>query len=92
MVDSGVSMFVPLVWSPSTARNSRLGGITAPRASAGTFCSETERADVLRLDEDEPEDPPSVLCTVVMVMVMFRSMDASLAFNASISEITPLMF
>ncbi len=30
-------MFVPLRWSPSTARNSRFGGMAAPAASAGIF-------------------------------------------------------
>ena len=37
MVASGASMFVPLRWSPSTARNSRFGGMAAPAASAGIF-------------------------------------------------------
>ena len=35
MVESGASTFVPLFWSPSTARNFRFGGMTAPLASAG---------------------------------------------------------
>ncbi|KAF5033999.1 hypothetical protein DSECCO2_600810 [anaerobic digester metagenome] len=29
-------MFLPLLWSPNTAKNSLFGGITAPFASAGT--------------------------------------------------------
>ena len=35
MVESGASTFVPLFWSPSTARNSLFGGMTAPCASCG---------------------------------------------------------
>ena len=37
IVSSGASIFVPLFWSPKTARNSRLGGITAPCARRGSF-------------------------------------------------------
>ena len=36
MVASGASTFVPVVWSPSIAKNCRFGGMTAPCASAGT--------------------------------------------------------
>ena len=35
--DVGASIFVPLFWSPRTARNSRLAGITAPCARRGRF-------------------------------------------------------
>ena len=35
MVSRGASMFVPDFWSPSTAINSRLGGMPAPWASLG---------------------------------------------------------
>ena len=57
MVESGASTFVPLFWSPSTARNFRFGGITAPLASAGIslytgaalfkLCAATPRVDLL---------------------------------------------
>ena len=33
--DSGASRLLPLRWSPSTARNCRFAGMTAPRASIG---------------------------------------------------------
>lgn len=35
IVSRGASMFVPLFWSPRIARNSLLGGITAPVARRG---------------------------------------------------------
>lgn len=83
-------MLVPLFWSPSTARNSRLGGMTAPFARAGMLKADMSGTAWSAMRElppkpperlVEPKPPPRELAplrALEMVSLTFRAQLARL--------------